>query len=65
MNAGVSLAFTERSKYQANHARGKINHCLDQLQDESKVSTRRCWTQSTTRCATLRTIRAKFFTSPG
>ncbi len=34
MNADVSLAFVEGSKRRVDHARSKINHCLDQLQDE-------------------------------
>ena len=32
MNA--SLAFVESSKHQVDHARTKINHCFDQLQEE-------------------------------
>lgn len=34
MNIEAAVAFVQRSKHQVDHARGKINHCLDQLQDE-------------------------------
>ncbi len=34
MNGDVSLAFMARSGYQIDHARDKINHCLDQLRTE-------------------------------
>jgi len=34
MNIESSNAFIERSMRQVDHARGAINHCLDQLQDE-------------------------------
>ena len=34
MNSDVPLAFMARSKYQIDHARDKINHCLDQLRTE-------------------------------
>lgn len=34
MKRDVSLAFIERSAYQIDHARDKINHCLDQLRTE-------------------------------
>lgn len=34
MNIASSNAFIERSIRQVDHARDKINHCLDQLQDD-------------------------------
>ena len=34
MNSDIPLAFMARSKYQIDHARDKINHCLDQLRTE-------------------------------
>lgn len=34
MKGDVSLAFVARSGYQVDHARDKINHCLDQLRTE-------------------------------
>ena len=34
MAADISSAFLEESKHRVEHARGNINHCLHQLQDE-------------------------------
>ena len=34
MNSDIPLAFMARSKHQIDHARDKINHCLDQLRTE-------------------------------
>ena len=34
MNSDISLAFMASSKHQIDHARDKINHCLDQLRTE-------------------------------
>ena len=34
MNSDIPLAFMARSKYQIDHARDKINHCLDQLRTD-------------------------------
>ena len=33
MNGDISFAFVESSRRRVDHARGKINHCLNQLQD--------------------------------
>jgi len=34
MNGDIALAFMARSRHQIDHARDKINHCLDQLTTE-------------------------------
>ncbi len=34
MNGDIPLAFMARSRHQIEHARDKINHCLDQLRTE-------------------------------